>query len=310
MRGKHCLVLGAGGFIGTNLCRALLVQGAVVTGYGRRQAFPGALGGVIWNQADFADRVALARAIEGQDVIFHLIAGSVPESSNRDPLADLLDGPAATLRLLDLCREARPGGSSSPPPAAPSTASRRGADRRGRGHRSISAYGVSRLAIEKYLNLYRSLHGVPSVVLRVANAYGPYQDPNRRQGVVAALLSRALAGETLEVWGSGDVVRDFVHVDDVVAALIAAASYGGAAPVLNVGSGIGRSVADIVRDIGAVAGMGAIRAVHRPARPVDVPVNVLDISLVRRELGWAPAVPWLEGLRRTAAWFFANSNAG
>jgi len=98
------------------------------------------------------------------------------------------------------------------------------------------------------------------------------------------------------------VVRDFFHVDDLVDAALLAAVYDGPERVLNVGSGIGRSVRDVVASIDAIIGMNGARVICRPARAVDVPINVLDVSRIRRVLGWAPRTAWLDGLRDTADW--------
>ena len=226
--GRRCLVLGGGGFIGTNLSRGLVTAGAQVTAFGK--------------------------------VIFVSSGGTVygvPEH-------------------LPICESH---------PTDP-----------------ISAYGISKLAIEKYLGLYRRLHGLDYCVLRVANPYGPYQVPFNNQGVVASILQRALSGEAVEIWGDGEIVRDFIHIDDVVDTLIAAVDYAGPKRVFNVGSGIGRSVNQIITDVETVLKLGPIARDYKPARPADVPVNVLDIGLIQREMGWRPCIDWLEGLRSTGSW--------
>ena len=301
--GSTCLVLGAGGFIGTHLCRALISQGARVRGYGRRQSYPDALRGVLWSTGEFADRAALARVVQGVDFAFHLLGGSTPESSNRDPVADLLTNIVASVYFLEICRASAvrkivfvsSGGTvygiqqQMPIPETAATD-------------PISAYGISKLAVEKYLGLYRHLYGLDYAVLRVGNPFGPYQGPERRQGVVPAMLYAALTGRPLEIWGDGGVIRDYLYVEDLVRALIAVLAYDGPYRVLNVGSGIGRTILQVAEDIGVVLDRPAITKVHKAGRPTDVPVNVLDISLIQREVGWAPTADWLTALRTTADW--------
>ena len=301
--GTECLVLGAGGFIGAHLCAALLARGAAVRGYGRRQSYPDALRGVRWLSGDFADRVALARAIEGCDLVFHLLAGSTPESSNKDPAGDLSSGVAPTLQLLDICREAgvrkllftSSGGTVYGIPE------RLPIDEAARTD-PISAYGIGKLAIEKYLSLYRRLHGLDYAVVRIANAFGPYQDPSRRQGVIPAMANALLSGRPVEIWGDGQVVRDYLYAPDVCEAILAAAGATGTSRIFNVGSGIGRSLLDVLDDLGAVLGIAAPPRIHRAARAADVATNILDIGLIQRELGWAPRTDWSDGLRATIAW--------
>lgn len=301
--GRDCLVLGGGGFIGANLCRALIRAGGRVQAFGRSNVFPDALGGVEWTSGTFSDHAAIARAVEGNEIVFHLIGASTPESSNRDPAADLQASVVNTLHLLEICRvsEVRrvvfvsSGGTVyGIPPQVPIPESA--------ATDPISAYGISKLVIEKYLGLYRHLHGLDYMVMRVANPFGPLQTAHRKQGVIAALVHKALNGDPLEIWGSGEVVRDFVYIDDVVEALVAAAGYQGLHRVFNVGSGIGRSVNQIVADIETVLGRGALPILHRPGRPADVPVNILDIGLIGREMGWTPRTDWRAGLEATVAW--------
>ena len=298
-----CLVLGGGGFIGTNLCRALAAAGACVTAFGRRQSYPEALSTIPFVTAEFSDRGALARAVEGRDYIFHLLGGTTSESSNRDPAADLTDNVLATLRLLEVCRAC--GTSKIVFVSSGGTVyglSSRVPIREDAATDPICAYGVGKLAVEKYLGVYHHLHGLPYVILRLANPFGPWQRPGRGQGVVATLLQRALRGDPLEIWGDGEVVRDFFYIEDAVAALLAAATYEGTHRVFNVGSGVGRSIREVVADISRMVGRPGITVRRKAARPTDVPVNVLDIGLIRAELGWQPRVAWDDGLRRTAEW--------
>lgn len=301
---RRCLVLGGGGFLGTNLCRALLERGAHVQAFGRSKSFPAAIDErVIWTSGEFTDVVALAKAVEGQDIVFHLIGGSIPESSNRDPAADLVMNTLATTHLLDICRGEKvrkvifvsSGGTVYGVPARVPISEAEPTD-------PISAYGISKLATEKYLALYRHLYGLNYQIFRLANPYGRYQSPHRKQGVVAALIYRALAGEPLEIWGTGDVTRDFIHVTDAIEALLEGVDYTGPHRVMNVGSGVGRTVADVVRDIESVLGGNALRREYREGRAADVPVNVLDIALITRETNWRPRVTWSDGLRDTIDW--------
>jgi UDP-glucose 4-epimerase len=307
LQGVPCLVLGAGGFVGTNLCRALQAHGAGVHGFGRRQSYPEALGRIPWTQGDFSDRAALARVVDGHEVIFHLVGGSLPDSSNKDPVADVMGCIVASLHLLEICRASgvrkivfiSSGGTVYGAPSKipiPETAQTD----------PISAYGIGKLAVEKYLNLYQHLHGLDYVALRVSNPYGPYQSPTRRQGIVAAVLQKVLDRQEVEIWGTGEVVRDFIFIDDVVDAIIAAAGYNGPHQVFNVGSGVGRTILQIVEDIRLILDCRHIEIVYRPARPVDVPVNVLDTTLIREQIGWAPRIDWVDGLRATSSWLLRS----
>jgi len=303
--GLRCLVLGAGGFLGHALMAALRDGGSDVHGFGRGAA-PGALGMMPWTTAAFEDAPALADALRGREVVFHLLGSSLPHTSNQDPAADVASSVIPTLRLLDLCRAAgvrrvvfaSSGGTVYGVPAQVPTPEDAPAA-------PISAYGINKLMIERYLHLYGHLHGLEHQVLRIANPYGPGQSPFRPQGVVAVMMHAALLGRPVEMWGTGEVTRDFVHVDDVSRAFIAAATYDGQHRVMNVGSGQGRSLNAVARDVAAAAGRPGLAVTRTPARAADVPVSVLDTELIRQETGWAPQVDWAAGLAGTAAWMQA-----
>jgi len=300
-------VLGAGGFIGTNLCRTLVCQGHSVRAFGRRKTFPESLRGYDWIPGDFADSASVANAISGCEVVFHLVTATTPANANIDKVADLNANVTNTLHLLDACRETgvrrvifiSSGGTvygvpnQIPTPESAAT-------------NPITAYGISKLAIEKYLGLYEYLYGLEYRVLRVANPFGPYQIAMKNQGVIAAFLHRALAGNPIEIWGDGSIIRDYVFIDDVVDALMLAATHQGSGRIFNIGSGEGRSLNDIVTAIERLLEQ-IIPVDHRPGRPVDVPVSVLDTTLAKRELGWQAYTPFEEGLRNTLDWTRAQS---
>jgi UDP-glucose 4-epimerase len=307
VEGTKCLVLGGGGFIGTNLCRELRARGALVRGFGRSRQFADALDGVEWVFGDLNDADCLEGLIRGIDIVFHLIGSGLPNSSNTHPADDVIDSIRGTVLLLDACRGANirkivyvsSGGTVYGVTGDRPIAETMPTD-------PICAYGIGKLTIEKYFSLYGYLYGMNFSVLRVANPYGRFQTANRQQGVIAALLKRAIRGEKLEIWGDGSVTRDFLHVDDVVAAMLAVVDYDGPHHVFNVGSGVGRSLRTIVGDIAAVLRRDDLPIAYQDARPADVPVNVLDIGLIRQQIGWLPRVEWMSGLERTAAWLREN----
>ncbi len=301
--GVPCLVLGAGGFIGGHLCHALVRAGARVHGFGRRPAFPDSLPPLRFTTGEFGDRAALALAVDGAEIVFHLLGGTTPEVSNRDPAADLQANTLASLHLMEMCRAVgvrrivfvSSGGTVYGVPAAVPIAEDAPTD-------PISAYGINKLMVEKYLQLYAHLGGASAITLRVANPFGPYQSPLRRQGLVTATIAKVLAGQPVEVWGDGLVVRDYLYVTDLVEAMVAAAQYDGPERVMNIGSGVGRSVLDVIGAVGAVLGRSSPPIIRKASRQADVPVNVLDISRARHALAWTPRTDWHQGLRRTAEW--------
>jgi UDP-glucose 4-epimerase len=165
----------------------------------------------------------------------------------------------------------------------------------------ICAYGISKLAIEKYLALFEHLHGLDFRVLRITNPFGPFQVALKNQGVIAALIARALRDEPVEIWGDGTVVRDFVFVEDVVDALVAAATDQSGERVFNIGGGRGRSLREIIGSIERQMGK-TLRLEWKPGRPLDVPVSVVAIDRAAGSLGWVPNTSFETGLERTIEW--------
>jgi len=175
--------------------------------------------------------------------------------------------------------------------------------------RPRSPYAVAKLAVEHYLDYFRATFGLEAVVLRYANVYGPRQDPHGEAGVVAIFMQRILAGLAPTIFGDGEQVRDFVYVEDVVAANLAAlrvATPGDETAIFNIGTGRATSVNALWRVIEAVA-RPAVGAYYEPVRSGDVRRSVLDPSRAARLLGWRPAVDVEEGLARTWAWFVEHA---
>lgn len=298
-----CLVLGAGGFIGTNLCLRLAAAGARVIGFGRRPRYPKALAGQQWIEGDFKDPMAVRQAVRGADLVFHLLGAGLPEPSNRDPSSTVTTAILPSLGLLESCRDAgcrkvifiSSGGTVYGPTNGEPLSETAPTE-------PISAYGVSKLAIEKYIQLFRHLHGLDYAILRVSNPFGPFQSPGHGQGLVASLIGNALTGKPVEIWGDGSTVRDYLYVDDLIDAIVTAASYEGPHRLFNVGSSTGRSVREVVEDVASISERGFSKVRYLAARAADVPHNVLDTSLISRELGWTAQTKWLDGLRATFAW--------
>jgi UDP-glucose 4-epimerase len=302
----RCVLLGGAGFIGSHLAQRLLDAGHDVCVFdrpGRRapRDFPSA-GRIEWLEGDFLDARDLARPLASGDCVFHLVSTTLPGTSNENPVHDVRTNVIGTLHLLEAALAARvakvvfvsSGGTVYGMPRALPIAETHPTD-------PITAYGIGKLTVEKYLGLYGRLHALDYRVLRLSNPFGERQRVHSGQGVVAAFLHRALAGRPIEVWGDGSVVRDYLYVGDAADALTRAVGHAGPERVINIGSGVGRSVNDVIDAVERATGQRVERR-YLPRRTFDVPANVLDISLARSALGWAPRTDFEEGVKRTAAW--------
>lgn len=299
-----CLILGGGGFLGSHLCQALLAQGYSVRIFDRpnlaRFRILQHQEAVEWMDGDFINREHVAKAVSGCDIIFHLISTTLPRSSNENPTYDVETNVIGTLHLLEAAQRnktkkiifASSGGTVYGIPQEVPIKESHPTD-------PICSYGIGKLAVEKYLNLFHLLSGMEYCVLRLANPFGERQRIAASQGAVAVFLDKALRKEVIEVWGDGSVIRDYFHVSDAVRAMIKALTYDGTSGVFNIGSGVGQSVNQILDAIEALLET-TVRRSYLPARAFDVPANVLDISKAAAVLDWTPKVPFTEGLALTA----------
>jgi UDP-glucose 4-epimerase len=302
----RCLVLGGGGFIGSFLVDRLLSLGHEVRIFERPRVLPhrqfSEREPVEWRSGDFQSAADVESAVYGCEMVFHLVWTTLPKSSNDDPIYDVQSNVVGSLRLLDAAVRSgtrrivfiSSGGTVYGHPREIPLTESHATD-------PVVSYGICKLAIEKYLHLYRSLHGLDYVVLRVANPFGERQRVDTAQGAVAVFLNKALSGEPIEIWGDGSVTRDYIYIENVVDAFVLAMNHDGEYRVFNIGSGQGRTLNDIILAIEEVLGRRIERR-YLPARKFDVPVSVLDVSRARGVLGWQPRVSFQAGLKRTLDW--------
>ncbi|TLY41755.1 MAG: SDR family oxidoreductase [Nitrospirae bacterium] len=172
--------------------------------------------------------------------------------------------------------------------------------------RPLSPYGISKLNGEQYLAYYQRVSGIQHVILRYSNVYGPRQDPEGEAGVVAIFMGKMLAGEQPIINGNGRQTRDFVFVDDVVEANLAAMGKE-VQGIYNVGTAEETSINDLFRLLVELTNAGC-KELHGPAKKGEQARSVVDISRIRQELGWEPKVPLREGLKRTVEFFRERAN--
>lgn len=292
-------VCGAG-FLGTNLIESLLAEGASVSVIDHKPVPPALRDRTRWVHGDFCRKSDLRRVLEGAEVAYHLVSTTVPGDNHVGLLQELADNISATMGFLMVCGEVGVdrivfASSSSVYGLQRATPIAEGAETT-----PISAHGVHKLTLEKYLLLHRFNTDADVRIVRLSNPYGPGQSLVGRQGFVALAIGRMLARQPVLVRGAGSPVRDFIHVTDVCRALLLSAIAVAPPPVINVGTGVGHSLADVLSELGALSGQ-AIDTVDEPLRKADIPESVLDIELARRTLGFEPRIPLREGLALTLA---------
>jgi UDP-glucose 4-epimerase len=305
------LVTGGAGFIGSHLTDALLARGddvVVVDDLAAGQAArldPQ----VILHKLSIADAGALAALVRGfrPDLICHLAAQIDVRASVDAPALDAEINVVGTVHLLEAARAA-----GARVLFASSGGALYGRDAPIPSREDVlplpeSPYGIAKYCAEQYIGLYNRLHGTRHSVLRLANVYGPRQDPGGDAGVITIFCASALAGTRPTIYGDGTQTRDFVYVGDAVRAFLAAAD-SGRPGTWNVGAGTEVSILDLVAIIDEIAGH-PIRPLFGPARPGELLRSAVSVDRAAGELGWHPATPLPEGIRRVYRWI-ANGAPG
>lgn len=313
-RGVPVLITGGLGFIGSNLARRLVDVGAdvavidsLVPEYGGNPFnLDGYADRVRVNVSDMRDPHSLRHMIQGREVIFNLAGQTSHMDSMTDPMTDLAINGVAQLSLLELCRKENPQ-------ARIVFASTR--QIYGRPHylpvdenhplNPVDVNGINKIAGESYHLLYSSVYGMHAVALRLTNTYGPrMRIKDARQTFLGVWVRAAIEGRLFEVWG-GEQLRDFTYADDVVDALMLAATTPALnGKALNLGGDCIVSLAETARLLGDVAGADfTVREFPADRKRIDIGDYYADDRRFREATGWGPATSLRDGLSRTVDYY-------
>lgn len=295
------LVIGANGFIGSHLVDALHLEGHQVSAFDRfrsersnlfRKAATPITG-------DFLSRSDIERAVAGQDYVFHFLSTTTPATAENDPTFDLRTNVAQTVELLEACVEASVKHFYF--------ASTGGAIYGSQGKSQyfetdralpISPYGIGKLTIENYLSYFKAKHGLDSTVFRISNPYGGRQRANRKQGLIPIALRQIALRQPVIRLGDGQMVRDYIYVDDLVGMIAKVVGQTPEHHVYNMGSGRGHTVSEVLESLRRVTGED-FDIIEQPKPPTFVDRVVLDTRRYRDEFGQSPLTPLDEGIRKT-----------
>lgn len=296
-------IFGANGFIGRHLVRRLAAGAEKVRAVSRHfdPAFAQEMGKrVDLVQADLGDDISMASCLQDLRVVVQLVSTSSPGLENRYALSDIRENVIPQVQFVQGCITAgverlvflSSGGTVYGQPEQlpiPET----------HPTRPLSSHGMTKLVVEQYIAMYGRLSGMEHVILRVANPFGPGQTFRKGQGLIPALVSRHEQGLPIRIIGGGAAVRDFIYIDDLMDAIERAMHRAEAANrTLNIGSGEGRRIIDVIDRVESVLGVRFERELV-DGRSSDVDANVLDIALARSTLDWNPKVHFDDALRRT-----------
>jgi nucleoside-diphosphate-sugar epimerase len=311
---RQFLVTGGAGFIGSHLVERLLADGHAVrvldnfsTGKRENLAFKAAASAgrrleVI--EGDLRDRLAVRQASEGVEVVFHQAALASVQRSIDDPELVNAVNVGGTLHVLEAARAAGVrrvvfAGSSSVYGDAQELPKHEG-----QRPVPISPYGVSKLAGEEYVRVFHHVYQLETVTLRYFNVFGPRQTADSEYAaVIPIFLSRIFRGERPIIYGDGEQSRDFTFIADVVAANLKAADAPRAAgQTMNIACGARHTVKSLCLALIELSGFDS-SPIHADPRPGDVRHSEADVSRARDLIGYAPAIDFATGLRRTFEWF-------
>jgi UDP-glucose 4-epimerase len=293
------LVTGATGFLGQALVSRLLKDDHWVTATGREYRPSLRHQALDWRRLDLSDPHSdWSELLAGVELIYHLAWSTVPSEADRGLAEDARVNVVGSLRLIEALR------SMAHPPRLVFASS--GGTVYGvlsqipatEDHplRPISAHGVSKRAVEAYLEVISRESGLQAVSLRMSNVYGPAQGLARPFGAVAHFAHMAVSGKSIRIFGDGSITRDYLYIDDAVDALIRA-GLGSGQGNYNVSTGIGNSLSDIVAIIATHLGRD-LPLERQPSRAFDVPVSILDASRARQTFGWVPQVTLRDGIAK------------
>ena len=304
LAGQTVLVTGGAGFIGVNLGRVLRTVGAHPVAYDNfvtgKVADAEAAGYEQIIEGDIRDGDALAAAARGVDAIVHLAARTGVVDSIEDPRGDAEVNVLGTLNALLAARDGGAGAfvfassgaplGSAPPPG-----------HEGLAPCPLSPYGASKLAGEGLCSAFAGSYGLSATALRFTNVYGPYS--YHKGSVVALCLKRIMDGDPLVVYGDGEQTRDFLYVNDLCGAVVAAIARRPTGGLYQLGTGIETSINALMSILTELMADAGVTLHYEPERAGEIRRAFSDISRARAELGYAPDTPLREGLAITGDWF-------
>jgi UDP-glucose 4-epimerase len=296
-------VYGANGFIGRHLVRRLAERTHLVRAVSRKfdQHFAKSFSArVEFVEADLRQPLDMASTLQDVDTVIQLVSTSSPGMKNDHAIADIAENVVPHVQFLQSCVKAgvkryiflSSGGTIYGPNAPVPTPETSPTN-------PINSHGLTKLVVEKYIQMHGHVDGLEYIILRVANPFGPGQEFRKGQGLIPAILDHWRKNLPVKIFGNGMALRDYLYIDDLIDAIEAAVNLSGQPQlILNVGSGELRSVIEVVEAIEAVTHHNFPRE-YIGARVTDVDVASLDITMAKKSLDWSPKTKFHDGIQMT-----------
>lgn len=298
------LVTGGAGFIGSHITQQLIEQDHQVVivdnlSTGKNDYLHPA---ATFYQVDItSDQLESIFMEEQPQIVFHQAAQTQVNRSIEEPIFDAKTNILGTIQVLEAARKAKVQkvvfASSAAvygnPAYLPIDESHQ--------INPLSAYGIGKYTGEQYLQIYHDLYGLDYTILRYANVYGIRQDPRGEGGVISIFIDKLLQNEPLTIYGDGDQTRDYINVEDVARANLAAMDHG-SGEIINIGTGISTSINDLIDQFEGLVNKKTVKN-YAPHRSGDIKFSYYTVEKAERVLDWKPAINLAEGLERTFSFY-------
>jgi len=302
MKYRNILLLGGGGFIGTALSRRLCENKFNVHILSKHFSDEQIQPNMIFHQGSLDDREILEQVLPECKTIIHLASSTTPGTSSRQPALEADKNIAPTLRFLDILQGYKhfhmifvsSGGTLYGNPELIPVDETHPLN-------PLSFHGAGKVAIETFLRTFSTFPDKNTTILRPSNVYGPGQPLRSGFGVIRTMLEHVRRGTVMEIWGDGTSIRDFLYIEDMLAALIRLIDLPHDNNIYNVGSGIGYSLNQLIEIMESVCGK-KLYAIYRLGRKIDVKTIVLDSSRLIKKTKWHPSVSLEQGIELTWKW--------
>lgn len=305
----NIFVTGGTGFMGSHIVELLVQQGHQVTVLTSSSSIHPNIqhlqAQIKIVRGDFGNYQLVLEHLKNIDIIVHIAWTTVPKTASENPIYDAQTNIIGSIHLLEAAVKAQVkkvifvstgGALYGVPQYTPID----------EAHpiRPISAYGISKMAFERYLHFFYQNKGLDYNIFRIANAYGTRQNLTKNQGVIGIWLQKIKENQPIEIWGDGSVVRDYIYVTDVAQIIAKGIAYQGKDKVFNVGSGLGYSLNEILEVCQKVS-QKTPSVTYLDGRSFDVPVNILSIQKAQEQLDWQPQISIKKGIEATWDWLIS-----
>lgn len=307
---KKCIIYGGGGFIGSHIAEDLLKNNFDVTIFDKihssRNNIEHILRKIKFIEGDFTNEADIHKSLRGTDYVIHLVSSTRPGDSNLNPVYDVESNVASSIRLFEECVKHKikkvifisSGGTIYGNPVKLPI-------KESHPTNPTSSYGITKLMIEKYLELYHLNHGLNYTILRFSNPFGERQNPLLGQGLIGSLLYKIKHHKAVEIWGDGSIVRDYFYIKDGARAVTSALKINSKEKIFNISSGHGLSVNQILDKFRKVLNLD-FDVKYKPSRKFDVKKNILDSSLASKILKWKLKADFDKALKSTWRYYCDN----